>query len=407
MFTNRVEHPPYAPDDFLPLFCLLLVFLYGLLLPPVIRELSDISRAASVAKRPVCIVLPKREDSFVGAVAIICREIYRMVKGGKPEARWISRGLKEEIEDYLRAEGRVFVIDDSKCEFFPDFEKISTTKELLEKVDMEKVLDRMRELFSQDFGFIVFHVNWKWAGRLANLLKERVKSAEVVEIYPPDLRPEEKETLARICWDFVEAGSSGTFDNIFETCEKNFYEELKKRRDLLSSLLPYIKLDKSASDEHEYMKAIVVELLAKELGAKSMDEVVKIMKEGDVETEFELEEGRGRADIYVKPQNRFVEIETFYGTGDPMFKLNGTLQKYLGRSGRVDVVLLMGIHALLYARDLLELEESYKKCGLRVNFYIPDLKGGRLVSLREALGLLKGMSSSGPRGLTRGEEDHL
>jgi len=375
----------------------------GLPLLPVIRELSEIS---CVADRPVCIVLPKGEDSFVGAVAIICREIYRIVKGGMPKARWISKGLKEEIEDHLRAEGMVFVVDDPKCELFPDLEKTKTGDELFKKVDMEKVLDRMRELFSQDFGFIIFHVNREWAGRLADLLREEAKSAKVIEIQPPALGPGEKATLASICWDFVEADGFGTFDSIFEKCEKDFFDELEN--ELKGSpnleLLQYIERDESAGWEHENMKVAVVKLLAKELGAKSMEDVVKILKGGEIKTEHELE-GRRRADIYVPSQNRYVEIETFYGTGNPMDKLKRTLQKYSGIKGRVDVVLLTGIHALLYAPHLLELEKQYKPGhDLRVNFYIPDLKDGRLVSLREVLDLLKGMSSSGSLGLTREEE---
>jgi hypothetical protein len=62
----------------------------------------------------VIIVVPSvRGDSLVSAVAIACREIYRVVKGGKPEPRWISAAsMKEENERYLSAGDRIFVTDD-------------------------------------------------------------------------------------------------------------------------------------------------------------------------------------------------------------------------------------------------------------------------------------------------------
>jgi len=61
------------------------------------------------------------------------------------------------------------------------------------------------------------------------------------------------------------------------------------------------------------MKIIVIEILAKELGARSKEDVVRMLKEGVIETECDLGNGR-RADICVRRNQRFVEIETFYGT---------------------------------------------------------------------------------------------
>jgi hypothetical protein len=133
--------------------------------PPFLEKLSLASKPMG---RPVCIVLSKREnDSFIHSVALICREIYRIVKGGKPEPRWISKGLKDEIERHLRAEDMIFVVDDSRCEFLPDFGRIRFCTELLEKVDMDVVLDRLREFFSQEFGFTIFYVNERWASQFA------------------------------------------------------------------------------------------------------------------------------------------------------------------------------------------------------------------------------------------------
>lgn len=198
----------------------------SIFIPPFLETLSSVARPLG---RPICLVVPKREGNpFVHAVATICQEIYRIVKGGNPTPRWISKGLKDEIERYLKAEDMVFVIDDSKCELLPDFSKIQHCVE----------------------------------------------------------------------------------------------------------------------------------------GPK---------------------------------ERRFVEIETFYSTGDPVMKLDKeTLRKYMERGvRRVDVLLLTGLHALLYAQELVKLREIYrKKHGLEVNFYVPNVKDRRLVPLGEVLQQLRDATSS-------------
>jgi hypothetical protein len=375
-------------------------------LPPLFEELSSVAESDS---GPVCIVLSKREgDSFAMSVAMVCREIYRIAKGGKPAPRWISKGLKDEIERELRAENMVFIVDDSKCELLPELGKIRSCRELVEKADMEKVSDRLNEFFSQGFGFVIFHVNDRWADQFVNLLKGRV--GKFVEIRAPNLSSQAKEILARACWGFVK-GEGGTFDEMFGYCEKKFSEELEKaKKDV--ELTHYIEWDKSADPEHESMKAVVVDFLARELGAKDRREIVEMLERGKIKTEYELD--GGRVDIYVPSQQRFVEVETFYGTGDPIDKLDKeTLRKYLskcrGAACRVDVVLLTGIQALLYARRLIKLAELYReKEGLEVNFYVPNLEERRLVPLKELFQLLRGAVDPSKRvQLTEDEVDKL
>jgi hypothetical protein len=362
-------------------------------LPPLFEELSSIAKPIG---RPVCIVLSKREnDSFAKSVAIACREIYRIVKGGKPTPRYISKGLRDEIERELKAEGMIFIVDDSKCEFLPELSRIRSCRELIEKVDMEKVFDRLCEFFSQDFGFVIFHVNERWAVQFTNLLREKVGAfVDIVEVRAPHLSPQAKEVLARACWGFVKGGEGQTFDELFGNCEKEFSNKLEKVCGDIG-LAYYVKRDEGASDEHEEMKMFVVECLARELGAKSEEEIVQMLKDGKIETETERElRNRGRVDVYVNvpSRQRYVEVETFYGTGNPIIKklVKETLSKYEGIARQVDIVLLTGLQALLYARRLFELADFYRKeRGLEVNFYVPNLEEKRLVPLKEMLHMLR------------------
>jgi hypothetical protein len=372
---------------------------------PLFGELGSIAKST---RKPVCIVLSKREgDSLAMSVAIACREIYRIVKGGKPTPRYISKGLKEEIESELKAEGMIFIVDDSKCEFLPELSRICSCRELIEKVDVEKVLDRLREFFSQDFGFVIFHVNERWASQFANLLRERVGAfADIIEVRAPHLSPQAKEALARACWGFVKEGEGRTFDELFGSCERKFFDELEKVRGDIKLAL-YVERDESAGDEHEGMKMFVVKCLAKELGARDEEEVMRMLKDGEIKTEHGLLSG-GRADVYVPSKQRYVEVETFYGTGDPITKklVKETLSKYEGIARQVDIVLLTGLQALLYARRLFELADLYRKeKGLEVNFYVPNLEERRLVPLKEMLHMLREVL--GPSKRARLTEDDV
>ena len=357
-------------------------------IPPFLEKLSF---ATEITGRPICVILSKgADDSFVHSVALICREIYRIVKGGKPSPRWISKGLKEEIERNLKAEDSIFVVDDSKCEFLPDFGKIRSASELLEKVNIDMVYDRLHEFFSQDFGFIIFHVNKKWASEFARMLQEKVGAyANIIEVLSPNWQQEVMVAVAGACWGFTEEKGQ-TFDEIFGRCEKSFFSELETAgKD--DKLIHWIKEDESAGYEHEGMKAIVVECLAKELGATGKDDIVRMLKDKTIETERELDGGM-RIDVYLSTQSihRAVEIETFYGRGDPIKRLDkDTLSKYKG-GDRVDVVLLTGVQALLYARRLIKLANIYRKDrNIRVNFYLPNIRERKLVPLRDVFHMLK------------------
>jgi hypothetical protein len=116
-----------------------------------------------------------------------------------------------------------------------------------------------------------------------------------------------------------------------------------------------------------------------------------MLKRKDIETECKVD--KGRADICIKRAQRFIEVETFYGTGDPIpRKLDTeTLAKYKEmRSAKVDIVLFTGIQALLYAEELNRLAEVYRKeYSLEVKFYIPNIMEKKSVPLKQVIGELR------------------
>jgi len=73
-----------------------------------------------------------------------------------------------------------------------------------------------------------------------------------------------------------------------------------------------------------------------------------------------------------------IEIETMYGTGDPIgAKINPyTLRPYLEENFKGELRLIIpNLHALLYASSLLRLRKSYRERGLNLEIYVADAIG--------------------------------
>jgi hypothetical protein len=358
--------------------------------------------------RPICIILPKPErGSYVCSTALICRELYRMGKGGKPEVRWLSEGSKGEIEECMKAGDMIFVIDDLKCKLLPVFDKIRTKEDLYDKVRESKLFDRLHELFSQDLGFIIFHVSERWLNEFAEMLEEEAPYIpRLIKVPLLGLHNEVERQISSICWGFVEVEGEN-LDELFVSAEKNYYEALKSAYDDIE-LKHWIDLDPNAGNEHEATKIIVAEAIAKELGARNKPEVLETLRRKLVKTEHKLD--GGVADLYLTypdGKERYIEIETLYGTSDPITKKldKETLNKYkvIGKSFEVSIVLL-GLHLLLYIKDLIKLKRIYKeRHGLNVDFFTVDIKGRRLVPMKAILQKLKELNLYTREGMSLDE----
>jgi len=103
------------------------------------------------------------------------------------------------------------------------------------------------------------------------------------------------------------------------------------------------------------------------------------VNEGDIKSEEIIIEDKV-TDVICRTPDRLIaiEIETMYGTGDPVgAKINPrTLKPYLegGFNGEL-WLLIPNLHALLYVSDLLRLRESYRKRGLKLEIHIADVTG--------------------------------
>jgi len=345
--------------------------------------------------RPVIIVAVKPpNDDYIATLLSILRELYRMKVGGLPVGRYTGTKVTKYIaEDELIRQGLIKVIDDSKADFL-EFFGISKIEDF-DKIDLNKLRDRLIELSVQGLSFLVFYVDRSKANSILTYLaslRDKIAPAKVVIILPRELSVEQKRELARAAWGFVDPKEpliNDTIDQHFKHREEEFYDLLEK----IATKRKYVKIVKESHEEdeeeglkgvestlHYQLKVFVVYYLMKKL---------KIPEE-DVETEFELSANGKKVipDVYVKSKSLAIEIETFYGTGvTPWRKLQRTIEKYIGSKIANEVwIVIPPLQAMLYLKDLVsEIRELKEKGYSYIKLYTVDLSKKRLVPIKKIL----------------------
>ena len=88
-------------------------------------------------------------------------------------------------------------------------------------------------------------------------------------------------------------------------------------------------------------------------------------------TEHQLTNGKF-ADVFVEQENLYYEVETLYGTGDPIAKLNDTRDKYRSLSFREARIVIPNFAALLYLPQLRRFERYLKEEDSRFSLWTLD-----------------------------------
>ncbi len=199
---------------------------------------------------PIVICLEEPEgNSFIGALRTICKRIYREKKGGKPKPIIFSDAeeLKKEIR-WMEVEDKIFSAQLSEEEW-----------KGLEKQDVERIFNRIEQLFSQHFGFIIFNTQF--------LYFQEHHRVNVIMLKPKELDTGLLRKISEIAWGFVETEEAGTFDYIFESARDKFEEALKsvskeKRGIYVDATKPN---EGNESEEHLRMKWFLVKYLTQKL----------------------------------------------------------------------------------------------------------------------------------------------
>jgi len=392
-----------------------------------------------VPDRPLVIIARRGDDfGYIEFLKRVLREVYRVRVGGLPSPKHL--GHTEDLTLLMPIEvgagGRLFVIDitsDNLRELLKDSVRLARIR--------GRFRDRLRELFSQGFGFIVIYgdddVNkflvdvWVKAIR-ENTLEYHSTVPSPIEVSPVISGPDANSSrefyvrefyvfVANLMWGKVGGavmshdevvkrfGSQQSdndnknrnsiedaFDRFVVWLEDGYWRSLEgsvRDFDVQVLVRPSVEGDEGGRESmsHYLTKAFIVNYLIRELteefkGKGVAEDEARSRALECVETEYQF--NNVRFDVYVKPGcgSRFgglvVEVETLYGTGTVLHKVLNTIESRAGVGvGRLWVV-IPNPQATIYLPQLLRLEMRVRrKYKGDIEFHTLDITSGAPVRL--------------------------
>ena len=359
---------------------------------------SNFPRSISNDK-PVLILLSKSADDDYGtAVQVFARELFKELAGGLPTGKTWSEH-DHGIERDLQADNHIEFIDNTNTKYFePDSSNFKTEK----SVNWEHLGYRLQELIHQGFGFIIFQIQeeviYDFKEKIEKLTGDKkphiivlhprfegsgelISSSDGKSVYIEDLIEIKKE-ISKALWGFVNPVNDDrwqrgtTFDNFFSACESKFDAKLKEigtssitieRKKFMPEVL--VKAGENESNIHYLMKVFVYKYLV---------ENKNYLKES-IETEKEF------YGVYpdIKANDTVIEIETLFGTGRPINKIDHTISKYSNRNVEVWIV-IKNIDVFFHYPKLMQLKENVKdQYNINLKIFTLDVENNDLVNIKD------------------------
>ncbi|MFP3200597.1 MAG: hypothetical protein RXR06_12055 [Thermoproteus sp.] len=335
------------------------------------------------SERPVVIVARPAGFGYIEFLKRVLREVYRVRSGGLPEPRHVStpEDLRLLLPVEVGAGKRLFVLDLSRGR--PQGSETGDRLEIKGR-DLDRLKDRLRELFSQEFGFFVIYGDVKGLGIWERALAEAVRGYASVVPSPVEVsigpgRLPLYVLLANAMWgrvsdpvpDYKSLGFRD-FDEFVVWLEDEYWRRLREVGfEVLYRTRP--SAGERESELHYLVKAFVVRHLAEMVGLDCV----------------EAERGEGAAvfDVAVTCgglQGLVVEVETLYGTGTVVHKLVETVER---ADGRAVWVMVPNPQAVIYLPLLLRTRRELRR-RYDVEFYTLDVTGRGLVRLTDVASML-------------------
>ncbi len=318
---------------------------------------------------------------YVEFLKRVLREIYRVRSGGLPEPKHVPtpEDLRLLLPVDVGAGRRVFVLDLSRGRV-----QGSDTEGRLEVKgrDLERLRDRLREFFSQVFGFFVIYgdVLGIWERALTKAARGYASVVpSPVEVSIGSGRLPFYVLLANVMWgrisdpvlDYGRLGFRG-FDEFVVWLEDECWRRLGEVSfEVLYKTRP--SAGERESELHYLAKAFVVRHLAKRVDPDC------------VKTEKEV--GAAVFDVVVTCgglQGLVVEVETLYGTGTVVHKLVETVER---AGGRKMWIVVPNPQAIIYLPLLLRTRRELRR-KYDVEFYTLDVTSRGLVRLIDVATML-------------------
>ena len=320
--------------------------------------------------RDRCVIVERTKEKIEEVVAVLCREIYRERRGGKPTPIY-KRTVEELRREWDALVERKLII----------VEKVSGKKE-----EIEMLREMLKGFFSQDMGFLIL-VSENPA-ELEDEIRKIELSANIITVgLPPEIEHCRDEILRCIrgkksgTEEARGFGEAKSFGEEFKRSVEIFDEELRKylnyekaplelKRDWDRLMACSPESEKEASEEHSAMKAFVWLYEWEKHGKREIPEL---------ETE-----DRG-TDVRIGDKN--YEVETLFVVGDVISKLTSKIKKY--SKGEKVYFVFRNLDILRNLKSLSSFKRDWKKADYDVECFGFDFAAGELVPL-EAFVRLKG-----------------
>lgn len=336
---------------------------------------------------PVIILAKKPKEKEFGYIEFLkrlLRELYRVRVGGLPTAYHVMLPGDPERLQSLRAGNSIFVID---------WEVGKKPEEELGKQHLQAMTEKVRELFSQSFGFLVFYgdkefLSWvkeKVFGLVTHVSNSNSIRVSLVQEWV-GIKLNSPKSLCRLIhnfWGFHEEHKVANieFDYLapyLESKYREFVESYTKTIRIKGKAIPsalYIEGNPGESLTHYALKAFVFERLVEDYGVSP----------DDIETEYP--EGDIRIDVYVKirnqnkPQDIAIEIETFYGEALPLLKLRKDVESRLATKSELWIVLPPSSYLLFKNEVHAFIKWTSTKYRDRVKVFTVDVENRKLIQV--------------------------
>jgi hypothetical protein len=342
-----------------------------------------------ISERPVVIVARPTGFGYIEFLKRVLREIYRVRSGGLPEPKHVStlEDLRLLLPVDVGAGKRLFVLDLSRSRA-----QGQKAEDLLKEKsrDLDRLRDRLRELFSQEFGFFVIYGDVKKLSIWERVPAEAARGYASVVPSPVEvsMRPGRLPfyvLLANAMWGRIsdpvlDYGRLGfrDFDEFVVWLEDEYWRSLGDVGfEVLYRTRP--SAGERESELHYLAKAFVVRHLAERVDPDCV----------------KTEEGKDAAvfDVVVTCgglQGLVVEVETLYGTGTVVHKLVETVHK-LEDAKRAGVrkmwIVVPNPQAVIYLPLLLKTRRELRR-KYDVEFYTLDVTSRGLVRLTDVASML-------------------
>lgn len=337
----------------------------------ILEYFFSASLSGIVMNRPYLILAEKPEDekySYIELLKRLLRELYRIYIGGLPRPFDLETSF-EEVKLEVEAGGRINVIDMDAV--FPKG---------IGRNAIKYIVDRLRELYSQSLGFLVFYGSKKRLDEIRDLVEYRVLPSGVIYnriIKPFNISIREEQgifCLTNILWgkvkEFEHVEETVDLNAYAVTLEEEFYDKIFR---LARDPDVIVKVEPSKRDEEGFSGESLLHYGVKAFVVKYLLEHEKVL-ETNISTEHSL--GNIFIDVYVKhPEHGdlAIEVETLYGTVLPLLKLRKTIETRLSKGLKLWIV-IPNPQFILFLKDLGKLREIYRRKYLdQIEFFTLDI----------------------------------